>query len=138
MTSNSSHDIEANKRIVQEYFTCMGRGDIDGAMSFLADDAIWWVPGKWEMSGSFTKAQMLDMLKQGLPFEGPLKYDIQQVTAEANRVAVEFESHGKLKDGRAYDNTYHFLFTLENGKFTRVNEYVDTLYSYRTFIAPAK
>ena len=135
MATESSTDIAANKRVIQQYFSCMGRNDIDGALGLLTDDAEWWVPGNWELSGTFTKAQMSAMLKHELPFQGPLQYDVRGVTAEGDRVAVELATHGTLKDGRSYDNTYHFMFRLKGGRIVRVNEYVDTLYSYRTFFA---
>ncbi len=49
-----------------------------------------------------------------------------QVTAEENRVAVTAESKGKHSNGKEYNNHYHFLFTIENGKVIKVKEYLDT------------
>ena len=56
---------------------------------------------------------------------GPLHRDRGQTAlrlswpAEGDRVAVEAESHGELKNGKTYNNTYHFLFVFRDGKIRR-------------------
>ena len=46
--------------------------------------------------------------------------------AEGERVAVEAESHGELNNGAIYNNHYHFLFIVRDGKITAIKEYNDT------------
>ena len=46
-----------------------------------------------------------------------------------DRVAVEAESHGDLKNGKTYNNTYHFLFVFRDGKICLTKEYNDTAYA---------
>ncbi len=48
--------------------------------------------------------------------------------AEGERVAVEVESKGDLRNGRQYRQQYHFAITLRDGKITAVHEYLDTLH----------
>jgi uncharacterized protein len=51
------------------------------------------------------------------------------VTAEGDRVAVEAESHAKMKSGKLYQNKYHFLLTIRDGKIQGVKEYLDTAHA---------
>jgi ketosteroid isomerase-like protein len=43
------------------------------------------------------------------------------------KVAAEIRSHADLTDGGVYENQYHMLFTLRQGKIVEVREYADTL-----------
>jgi ketosteroid isomerase-like protein len=55
------------------------------------------------------------------------------VTAEGNRVAVEVQGHGKARNGKEYNNIYHFLFVVEDGQIVTVKEFMDTQYYMDTF-----
>ena len=56
-----------------------------------------------------------------------LQPEFLSVTAEGNRVAVEFEGHALLANGERYDNQYCMVFTLEDGLIRHVNEYYCTI-----------
>ena len=56
----------------------------------------------------------------------PVKFTIKGITAEGDRVAVEVESYGKFGNGKIYQNHYHFLFEVREGKIQAVREYLDT------------
>lgn len=121
--------IEDNKKIVAQYFEAQRSGDLHQGLAVLADDATWTVPGDWEMAGTFTKAQMAKMMDSLNLFEGGIHFKHHSITAEEDRVAVFTEVNGKLRDGRVYNNTIFFLFTIANGKIQRVTEVVDSLRS---------
>ena len=57
------------------------------------------------------------------------RMDLVATTAEGDRVAMEMTSHADLKDGRVYENTYHFLFVFEGDLIKTVKEYLDTKYA---------
>lgn len=122
----------ANKQLVAEYFREQTVRGLGSALQHLSDDATWWVPGQWELSGTYTKAQLAAAIDQ-LPYDGLLDFDIGEMTAEANRVAAEVRVRGKLKDGRRFDFWIHFLFTVDAGKITSVKEYVDSQYTRQLF-----
>ena len=48
------------------------------------------------------------------------------MTAENDRVAAEVESFGEHANGKRYNNQYHFLFVIADGRFSVVKEYNDT------------
>ncbi len=119
-------DIAANKETVARYFAAQSSGNLHQGLALLADDAIWTVPGDWEMAGTFTKAQMAKLMDGLNLFEGGLQFTHHSITAEDDRVAVLTEVNGKLKDGRLYNNTVFFLFTIAKGRIQGVTEVVDS------------
>ena len=121
--------IEENKQVAEAYFNAQRSGNLFEGLALLADDATWSVPGNWEMSGTFTKAQMAKMMESLNLFEGGLNFDHLSVTAEEDRVAVQTVVSGHLKDGRDYRNNIFFLFRIRDGKIREVTEVVDSYYS---------
>ena len=47
-----------------------------------------------------------------------------------SKVALEVESRGELTNGRIYDQRYHFLIELRDGKICAVREYLDTQHAH--------
>ncbi len=123
--------IAENKKVVEQYFQVQSSGDLLKGLDLLAEDAVWTVPGHWEMAGSFTKAQMRETMKGLVQFEGGLNFTIHSVTAEDDRVAVMTEVDATLRDGRHYHNDIFFLFTVRNGKIQAVTEALDSCHSRR-------
>lgn len=129
---------ERNKQVVRHFFNVFSTGDVPSILDCLDDDCVWWISGDLSgISGSHDKKAMgqllagvVDVYKQGALPITPLEW-----TIENNRVAVEAESYAELKNGRVFNNSYHFLFELDGNRITRVKEYSDTLHMYQTFIA---
>jgi ketosteroid isomerase-like protein len=68
---------------------------------------------------------------------GRLEILIHTLTAEDNRVAVEAESRAvNGQNGRIYNNHYHFLFRVRDGRACELREYQDTLHAYDVWEAP--
>lgn len=128
-----------NKKLVQEFMDVFGEGDAEKILSYLDDSATWWVAGTIEgVSGTKTKEEFGALLS-GLSTEtkaGAIKLTPKEWTAEGDRVAVETESYSELKNGRVYNNFYHFVFTVRDGKITSVKEYLDTEHTRAVFLAP--
>jgi uncharacterized protein len=121
---------EDNKRFVLGFFESMNAGNGAAVMNALADSATWWVAGNFPLSGTMTKAKFGELLGQlGPKMDGALRVTPSACTAEGDRVAVEAESYGKMKNGKVYKNQYHFLFVVQNGKIQQVKEYLDTMHA---------
>jgi ketosteroid isomerase-like protein len=127
-----SAQLERNKQVIVDYFREQEAAGLGRALRYLADDATWWVPGQWELSGTYTKRELAAAIDQ-LPYDGYLTFGIGAMTAESDRVAAEIRVQGKLKDGRHFDFWIHFLFTVESGLITSVKEYVDSQYTRQLF-----
>ena len=67
-----------------------------------------------------------------------LSVEVRTLTAEDDRVAAELIIRGKsAADGGDYENWYHFLFRIENGRITEIREHLDSLYAFRKLFVPA-
>jgi len=127
---------DMNKKIALDFLMDTNSGEKDRkarAVSALAVDATWWVPGDWSLGGTFTRDQIMTQLMGDVlsNFVEPLEVTIKGVTGEGERVAVEVEINGFKKTGEPYRNFYHFLFIVRDGKIASVKAYVDTLTSYK-------
>lgn len=129
---------EDNKKLVTAFLADFTRGDVDALAGHLADDATWWVAGSLKgLSGTSDKKTWtagIAGLSAGFP--GGLRLTPLAFTAEGDRVAVEAESYGELANGRVYDNRYHFLFVVRDGKIVEAKEYLDTDHARATFLDP--
>ena len=120
--------LEANKKTVLDFMASLSAGRPD--VSLLTDDAVWWVPGRGiiDRATFFGIAATVNDL-----FVEPPVMKISAVTAEDDRVAVEAAVCAPLKDGRVYDNTYHFLFHLRGGKIREAREHNNSVVPARLF-----
>jgi len=120
--------LEANKAVCKELFAHLSQGEFDQAIACLSDDVVWWVQGDWPGSGAHngkdSMRNLLAALKAGIA--GNIQFTPGHLTAEDDRVALEMTSSAVLKNGKHYNNTYHFLMTVKDGKICRVKEYLDT------------
>ncbi len=122
--------IEDNKRVILGFFENLSAGKGDAVMGTLADNATWWVQGNFPLSGTKTKAEFGALVGElGSKIDGGLRVTPKGITAEGDRVAVEAESYAKMKNGKTYQNTYHFLFIVRDGKIQSVKEYLDTIHA---------
>lgn len=119
--------IEENKRIVRDFMDATSAGDVERIVAAYADDGILQTMGRTLISGTYTREQVaaaaghiFEIFPEGITFT------IHGMTAEGDRVAVEAESLGHHVSGKMYNNKYHFLAQLRDGKITRWTEYCDT------------
>lgn len=131
---------EASARLARELFARLSAGEVESALNLLADDARWWIagkPGAAPAAGVYTKSRlkglMLDLLGK---LDGGLRMTIKGITAQADRVAVEVESYGELTNGRVYNQEYHFLLEVRDGRISAVREYLDTQHVQAVWFAP--
>lgn len=127
---------ESNKAVVRDYFAKFSAGKVDEALAMMSDDCTWWIAGKFELSGTKTKAEMAELLKgMGDTIPNGLAITIKGLTAEGDRVAVEAESYGELVNGKVYNNEYHFMIEMSGGKISAVREYLDTIHAKEILVA---
>jgi ketosteroid isomerase-like protein len=121
---------EDNRLIATEFFRRYDSGNIPGVLELMADDITYWLagkPGSNATAGPRTKAEMAAIFQRmGERLEGPLRMKVKGTVAEGDKVAVEAESLGQLRNGRVYNQEYHVLFTMRGGKIAAAREYMDT------------
>ena len=128
------------KTVVRDFLATFSRGDVDGVLDAMSDDATWWVSGGLDgMSGTYEKATFGPLLRGATAMyeEGALRITPTSMIAEGDKVAVEAEGHATMTSGRVYAPRYHFLFEVAGGKVLRVREYMDTMHAWETFFKPA-
>ena len=130
---------EHNKAVAYDFFARFSASDLAGALAMMSDDATWLIPGKPDRmptAGLYSKERITRlfhaMLKQ---LQGGLTMTVKGATAEGDRVALEVESQGDLKNGRLYRQDYHFLMAFRDGKICAVREYLDTQHAHDVWIA---
>jgi ketosteroid isomerase-like protein len=119
--------IEDNKKTVERFLDALSNSRVDELVGMLSDKATWWVAGTFPLSGTMSKQKFSELIGGiGNEIDGHLSVKPKAWTAEGDRVAVEAESYAKLKNGKVYNNFYHFVFEVRNGKIDAVREYLDT------------
>ena len=129
---------DANKRLVMSYFESFSAGRFTDLLALMADGATIWIagkPDKFALAGTKTKMQFADTLK-GVAAAMPkgLRLTPKGIVAEGERVAAEVEAYGVTATGKVYNNLYHFLFEIREGKIQSVREYFDTMHAKEVFL----
>jgi uncharacterized protein len=129
--------LQDNKKLAADFFARLSANDIDGALDILTDDATWWIAGKPEQqpaAGVYHKEQISRLLhNMAGRLKNGLKLTVKGAVAEGDKVAVEVESYGELTNGRIYNQEYHVLMTIRDGKIGAVREYLDTQHVFATW-----
>lgn len=119
---------EQNKEVVLTFIKAMGESDGATAAACLDKAAFTNAKGFGKFAGIRrydTIVGTIDAFKQLLPTG--LSPVIESITAEGERVVVEFEGQATTCDGTPYNNQYCMVFTLKNGRIQQVNEYFCTV-----------
>lgn len=117
----------ANKKVVLDLFASLMRGDADDALVLLADDGQVWFPGPeghQPRSKEDLRAHWGQLLGQ---FPEGLTATPRSVTAEDDRVAVEYRVTGPRADGTVYDNEYCIVAVVHQGLVQSLREHVNIL-----------
>jgi ketosteroid isomerase-like protein len=119
---------EQNKHTALKFIEAFSEGDTETAKTCLATDAVTYAKGFGKLSGPrpyelivATTGAFKDLIPTGL------RPSFKTVTAEGDRVAVEFEGDATLVNGERYCNQYCMVFTFAGGKIKQVNEYYCTI-----------
>ena len=126
--------IEANKALVVKFWEAFSAGRMNEVLDLLTDDATWWVGGSTLLSGTYTKPAFAKLVEgvAGMAPKG-IRVSPKLLTAEGDRVSVEAESYAEISNGRTYQNIYHFMMVVRDGKFSAIREYLDTEHVTATF-----
>lgn len=118
--------IEANKQAVRDYFAAINRGDEPAILAMTTDDFLFqtmarapeWLLPKWGREDFATVPSAMSRV-----LKAPIQLQIVKMIAEGDSVAVEAETDSEMLNGKRYNNRYHFVFELRDGKFREVREY---------------
>ncbi len=121
---------EQNKKVALRFMEAMGTNNPQLAAGCLAPDACAVSKGFGKFSGvrpAETMVGMIEEFKTMVPTG--LRFTVQSVVADGDRVAVEAEGNAVTKLGTPYRNQYCFVFTMAGGKIKQVNEYFCSIHA---------
>ena len=117
---------DQNKQITKEFFEALSTGS-DQYLDFYTDESIIWTAGNNAIGGTRTKEEVVSFAQNILSaFPTGITFNITGITAENERVAVEISGKAIHASGETYNNQYHFLLRIKDGKILELKEYMDT------------
>lgn len=107
----------------------MGSHNEQDLLALAAEDIEWIIPGEgWPLAGTYRgHAELAAVLKKASK-ELETKYPRPpEFVAQGDRVVVIGVATGKIKaTNRAFKDDWVFVITVQNGKVTKIREYIDT------------
>lgn len=127
---------EENKRLMQQVFAELAKGNTQALVEALADDVVWHVTGTTKFSRAYQgKASLMSELVGPLFSQFADQYTMvaDRFIAEDDYVVVECRGKVTTKKGVPYNNRYCLVCRLEDGKIKELVEYMDTHLVVATF-----
>ena len=121
--------IDETKQIVREWVRCWNAGDVDALAALYHEPKFSWrISGKSPVSRLYSKAEIIAVIRSTFdkPMMQPHHIEVTNMTAEGNRVALEFVGRAVFADGTPFLNHYHALFFIEDGMIVHGRAYLDT------------
>jgi uncharacterized protein len=118
-----------NKKLVQDAFAAWARGENNAVFNLLADDVHWTVIGSTPVSRTyFSKREFLDGAVKPLSekISGAIQPTVRDVSADGDKVIVEWDGRASGKNGTLYNQTYCWVMRLEGGRVREGTAYLDT------------
>jgi len=120
---------EENVQTVKDFFAALGSGDKQRLLSLVVKDIEWIIPGKdWPLAGTHRgHAELADLLQKASEMVETSYPEPPEFVAQGDRVLVVGVATGKIKaTNRAFRDDWVFAITVQNGKVTKIREYIDT------------
>lgn len=124
------------KSVAEGFFADMNAGRTAEAFGRLAPDVKYEIIAPSPLGGKIIDRDGLEAVyaTRAMPhLSDPLKTHVTGITAEGDRVAIEAESSTQTKNGKSYNNRYHFLFVVQDGVIVEGREYLDTVHFEEVF-----
>jgi uncharacterized protein len=117
-----------NKKLILDAFNAWVRGD-GSVIDLFADDVTWTVIGSTPVSQTYkSKRAFLDGAVRPLTekLTGAIKPALREITAEGDRVILEWHGQTIGKNGAPYNQTYCWAMKIKDGKIIEGIAYLDT------------
>lgn len=121
---------QENIRIVQQAYSSFKTGDIESLLGLFSDNIVWQLPNienvpiGGKRSGLKQVGQFFASVAE---LEESLEFEPRDFVAQGNKVAVQGQYRWRVRaTGREYQSDWAHVFTVENGKVTEFQEYLDT------------
>lgn len=118
-----------NKQLLKNIYDEMAKGNTNPFGDAMADDIKWTLKGSTNWSKTYDgKDAVYKELIAPLfeKFADQYTTELVRMIAEDDTVVVEFNGKVTTKTGKPYNNSYCYIFRIENGKIAEITEYFDT------------
>jgi ketosteroid isomerase-like protein len=109
-------------------------GDEQTIRDSFAEDATWTLragdlplSGTWRGRGAIIDEFLAGALSHYEP--GSIELEVTGMLVEDERIALQWTTRARTRDGQSYENDCIGMFTVKDGKIHAVREYMDTLYA---------
>lgn len=119
--------VAAGAQIVTGAYDALNRGDVEGALEPLADDAEWMEHSDLPEAGCYRGIDSIrSLLESFLESWDDLHQQIEDTRSEKDRVLVQLHFRGRGRgSGVEVETRYAHLWTLRGDKGVRVDAYYD-------------
>ena len=111
-----------NHAVAEAYLSAVTAGDLPD--SLLTDDMTAWLTTQGPVSKSAYQGAIRLLAKM---CESPIRFTVDAVTAQDDRVVIEARSQATLINGQEYANTYVFSLRLRDGRIAWIAEHFNAL-----------
>lgn len=118
-----------NKQLLKNIYDEMAKGNTKPFGDAMADDIKWTLKGSTNWSKTYDgKDAVYKELIAPLfeKFADQYTTELVRMIAEDDLVVAEFNGNVTTKTGKPYNNSYCYIFRIENGKIAEITEYFDT------------
>jgi hypothetical protein len=133
-------DATENKRIMQEVFADLARGNGKPFVERMADDFCWTITGtsRWSRTYRGKQAVLAELLQPLFArFADRYTNTAHRFIADGDHVVVECRGHATTRAGVPYDNQYCYVIRMAGGRMKELTEYMDTELVSRVLGDPA-
>jgi ketosteroid isomerase-like protein len=131
------------KTVLRRYVAALQAGDEPAIRTAFADDATWTlhagdlpISGTWRGRDAIIDEFLGSALRLYEP--GSIAIEVTALIAEGDRVALQWTTRARTRDGSPYENGCIGIFTVRDGRIQTVREYMDTLYARDVAFATAR
>ena len=111
-----------NHAIAEAYLSAVTAGDLPD--SLLTDDMTAWLTTQ----GTIPKSAYQGAIRfLATMCKSPIRFTVDAITAQDDRVVIEAHSQATLIDGQEYANTYVFSLRVRNGRIAWIAEHYNPL-----------
>ena len=121
------NQLSDNKALVARFLNALSQMRLEEAAQMIHEDCMFYMPTVSIKPNNYTGEGMLEFvanLKHIIP-DG-IRFEVVEMTAEQDRVATIVDGFSTTIDGQPYNNHYHFLHSIKNGKIFRQTEFFDS------------
>lgn len=119
---------ESNRQIITEAFEKWSAGGSTFFDDVLAHNVIWTIKGSSPTAGTYDGRDQF-VREAVKPFierlSAPLRPSVNHIWADGNAVIVYWDGVATAIDGKPYSNSYVWIFTMKDGRASRVTAFLD-------------